>query len=141
MPEAPVEPIPEQRVERLLARVAERRVPEIVAEPDRLDEVLVQPQRSSDAARDPGGLERVRQTRAVVVAGGIDEDLRLVHQPPERLRVHDPVAVALERRAEQARRLLARAPTRLEGAHRERREPSLLLLAYARLEGIGRPPG
>ena len=98
--EAPVEPLAQRLVERLFARVAERRVPEVVAEPDRLDEVLVQPQRPRDAARDPGGLERVGQPRAVVVAGGVDEDLRLVHQPPERLRVHDPVAIALERRAQ-----------------------------------------
>ena len=58
-------------VERLLPGVAERRVPEIVAEPDRLDEVLVQPQRARDDARDSGRLERVRQARAVVVAVGV----------------------------------------------------------------------
>ena len=91
----------------------ERRMPEVVAEPDRLDEVLVQPQRPCHPTRDPAGLERVRQTSAVVVAGGVDEDLCLVHQPPERLGVHDPVAVALERRPQQARFLLARTPARL----------------------------
>ena len=139
--EAPVEALAQRLVERLLAGVPERRVPEVVAEPDRLDEVLVQPQRPGHAARDPGGLERVGQAGAVVVAGGVDEDLRLVHQPPERLGVHDPVAVALERRAQQARLLLARAPARLVGAHGERREPPLLVLANARLEGIRSPSG
>ena len=139
--EAPVEALAQQLVERLFARVPERRVPEVVAEPDRLDEVLVQPQRPRHPARDPAGLERVRQPRAVVVAGGVDEDLRLVHQPPERLGVHDPVAVALERRAQQARLLLARAPARLVGAHGERRKPPLLVLANARLEGIRSPSG
>ena len=50
--EAEPEALAQQRVERLLARVAERRVAEVVAEPDRLDEVLVQAQRPRDGARD-----------------------------------------------------------------------------------------
>ena len=50
----------------------------------------------------PGHLERVRHPRAEVVALGGDEDLRLALQAPERLRVHDAVAVALERRAQRA---------------------------------------
>ncbi len=49
----------------------------------------------------------------------------------------DPVAVALERRAQQARLLLARAAPRLVGANRERREPLFLLRADAGLEGVG----
>src|SRR5215213_2965628 len=87
------------RVEHLLARVAEGRMAEIVAERDRLGEVLVQPERASDAARDPARLQRVREPGAVVVALRRDEDLRLVLEAPEWLRVHDPVAIALERRA------------------------------------------
>ena len=47
-------------------------------------------------------LQRVGQPRAVVVALGRDEDLRLVLQAAERLGVHDPVAVALQRRAQPA---------------------------------------
>ena len=56
------------RVERLLACVPERRVTEIVAEPDRLDEILVQAERAGDAAGDAGRLERVREPGAEVVA-------------------------------------------------------------------------
>jgi len=41
-------------------------------------------------------LERVRQTRAVVVAFGSEEDLRLMRQAPERLAVDDAVPVPLE---------------------------------------------
>jgi hypothetical protein len=37
---------------------------------------------------------------AVVVACGIDEDLRLALQPAERLGMDDPVAVALKRRSD-----------------------------------------
>ena len=88
----------EHLVEGLLAGVAERRVAEVVAERDRLGQVLVQPQRPGDGARDPGGLERVREPRAVVVALRVDEDLGLVLEAPERLAVDDAVAVALERR-------------------------------------------
>src|SRR5215217_9116895 len=86
-------------VEHRLPRVAEGRVPEVVAEPDRLGEVLVQSERARHAASDAARLERVREPGAVVVAFRRDEDLRLVLQPPEGLRVNDPVAVALKRRA------------------------------------------
>ena len=63
------EALAQAAVEHLLADVPERRVAEVVAEPDRLDEVLVQRERARDRARDLRDLERVRQPRAVVVAG------------------------------------------------------------------------
>ena len=79
------EPPPERRVERvverLLARVPERRVAGVVAETDRLDEILVEAERPRDDARDRGRLERVRHPGAVVVAVRVDEDLRLALQP------------------------------------------------------------
>ena len=96
------EALGEAAVERVLADVAERRMAEIVPEPDRLDEVLVEPQRASDGARDLGDLERVRQPRPVVIAGRRHEHLGLVLEAPERLGVNDPVAVALERRPQPA---------------------------------------
>src|SRR5919107_259204 len=96
------EPAPPARAQALvedpLAGVAEGRVAEVVAEPDRLREVLVQAECARDAPRDPARLERVREPGAVMVALRRDENLRLVLEPPERLRVDDPVAVALERR-------------------------------------------
>ena len=110
----------ERRVERLLPCVTERRVAGVVAEPDRFDEILVQAERAGDDARDPGRLERVGHPRAVVVAGRVDEDLRLALQPPKRLGVDDPVAVALERRADVALLDRAQPAARLVGAHRER---------------------
>ena len=96
--------------------------PSVVAEPDRLGEILVQPQRPRDDARDAGRLERVRHPRAVVVARGVDEDLRLALQAAERLRVQDPVAVALERRPHAALVLGPLAAARLVRAHGERRQ-------------------
>ena len=115
--------------------------PSVVAEADRLGQILVQPQRPRDDARDAGRLERVRHARAVVVARRVDEDLRLALQAAERLRVQDAVAVALERRADAALVLGARAPARLVRAHGERRERVLLELADARSEGVGNSPG
>ena len=70
-----------------------------------------------------GRLERVRHARAVVVARGVDEDLRLALEPAERLRVDDAVAVALERRPHRRLLLGPQPPARLVRAHRERREP------------------
>ena len=105
VPEAAVEALAQRRVEAGLAGVPEGRVAEIVAEPDRLREILVEAQGARDGARDADGLERVRQPRAVVIALGRDEDLRLVLEPAERLAVGDAVAVALERAAQAARHL------------------------------------
>ncbi len=134
------EALVQRAVERLLAGVAEGRVAEVVPEADRLGQVLVQPQRPRDGARDPAGLERVREPRAVVVALRGDEDLRLVLQPPEALRVHDPVAVALEGRAQAARAprgALRAGRIRVGG---ERRQLLVLQRADAGLEGAATTP-
>ncbi len=131
------EPLLEHLVQRLLPGVPERRVAEVVAEPDRLDEVLVQPQRARDAAGDAGRLERVGQARAVVVALGGDEDLGLVHQPAEGLGVNDAVAVALKGRAETAWLFGADAPARLVRADCEVGERVPFLGADPRLESLG----
>ena len=131
----------EQRVERRLARVAERRMTEVVAEPDRLGEILVQLQGSGDHPCDPARFERVRHARAVVVAGRVDEDLRLPLQPAERLRVEDPVAVALKRGPNAAFLLRPLAATGLVRAHGERREGVRFQLARARGEGVANSPG
>jgi broad specificity phosphatase PhoE len=50
--------------------------------------------------------------------------------------VDDPVAVALEGRPQTARLLLVRAPARVVGAHRKRRERPFLVRAHASLEGV-----
>src|SRR5205807_2013871 len=72
----------------------------------------------------------------VVVALGCAEHLRLVHEPPERLGVDDAVAVALERRAQRAVLLRARAPRRVR-ARGQGREPLLLGGADPGLELVG----
>ena len=87
-----------QLVDDVLPRMAERRVPEVVPERDRFGQLLVQAQDLGDRPRDLRHLERVRETRAVVIAGGREEDLGLVLQAPKRLAVDDAIAIALKRR-------------------------------------------
>ena len=80
-----------------LTGVAEGGVTEIVAETDGLDEVLVEEERPTDGAGDLRHLEGVGEAGPVVVAGGSDKDLGLVHQPAKALAVEDAIAVALKR--------------------------------------------
>jgi hypothetical protein len=87
-----------QRTQRSFARVAERRVAEIVSQRDRLGKLRVEPERPSHRARDLRGLHRMRQARAVVVTLMVYEDLGLVFKAAKRGGMHDTVAVALERR-------------------------------------------
>ena len=110
----------EQRVQGRLPGMPERRMTEVVPEPDRLCEVLIQLQCSGDDASDPARLERVRHTRAVMIPGRVDEDLRLPFQAAKWLRVEDPVAVALKRGANAAFLLRPLATSRLVRVHRER---------------------
>src|SRR5581483_5349815 len=109
----------QQLVERGLTGVTERRMAHVVAEADRLREVFVEPKRTGDDACDARRLERVRHARAVVVAGRVDEDLRLPLQTAERLGVQDAVAVALERRADCAL-VFGALPRRVVATHGER---------------------
>ena len=117
----------------LLAGVAEGRVAEVVAEPDRLGQVLVEAERARDGAGDPAGLQGVGEAGAVVVALGGDEDLGLVLEPAKRLRVDDPVAVALEGRAQRAVGLLD-LPLGRVGRRRQVGEELGLPGSYAVLE-------
>ena len=113
-----------------LAGMAERRVPEVVAERDGFGELLVQAQHLGDRARDLRHLERVREPRAVVIAGRREEDLRLVLEPPEGLAVDDAIAIALERRPDVVFAFRPQAAARVGALRRLRRED----LALARLE-------
>jgi hypothetical protein len=135
--ERKIKALAQDLVERVLSGVTERRMPEVVTESDRLDEILVQAKSPRHASRDPRRLERMRQSRTEVIAARIDENLRLVAQSPERLRVDDPIAVALERRPEATWFLLALPAARLVRPNAERREPSFFVLAHRRFESVG----
>ena len=96
VPESHAAVRPHRFVQGALARVTEGRVPHVVPERDRLDQILVQPQRASDRAGDLRHLQSMGQARPVVVAERVDKHLRLVLQAAEGFRVQDAVAVALK---------------------------------------------
>ena len=95
----------ETAVERALARVAERRVTEIMGQRERLGEVLVKPQRPRQRSRDLGDLKSMGKPGAEMIALVKDEDLSLVRQPAKRGRVDDAIAVAAKGIAGRTRRL------------------------------------
>ena len=82
-------------VEHFLAGVAERRVTEVVAQSQRLDQVFVQFERPGHGARNLRDLDGMRQAVTKMVGIGGSEHLRLVLEPAEGPRVHNAVAVAL----------------------------------------------
>ncbi len=83
---------------------------EVVRQRDGLGQVLIQPQRAGDVARDGGHLHRVREPRAEVIAGAVEKNLGLVFEPAEGAGMNDAVAVALVMRAPFGRRLRMLAP-------------------------------
>ena len=92
-------------VQRVLARMAERRMAEIVRERNRFDQVFVDAQIARHRTRNLRDFETVREARAEQVAFVIHENLRLVFEPAKRRRMDDAVAVALEFGARARRRL------------------------------------
>ena len=127
---------PEERREGLLAQMAERRVSEVVAERDRLGEVLVQAERTGGGPGDLAHLQRVGEPDAVVVTLGGEEHLRLVLQAPERLRVHDAVPVPLEAGPEVVLGLVVLSALAGRGERRGRRQ-RLALDLFGTFSGYG----
>jgi hypothetical protein len=111
--EAPAEALLQSRGEGVLTSVPEGRMARVVPETDRLDEIFVQLERSGDTASNRRRLQRVGHARSVVIACGIDEDLRLPLQPAKRLGMQDAIAVALERSPQAAIVLLAQPAARV----------------------------
>ena len=91
-------------VEGVLARMAEGRMAEVVGERQRLGQVLVEAEGAGERPGDLADLDGVGQPGAEMVALVIDEDLRLVLEPPEGGGMDDPVPVALELAAGRRRR-------------------------------------
>ena len=91
-----------QRIERILACMAEGGVAEVMRQRHRLGQFRIQAQRSGDGAGDLRHLDRMGQAGTEIIALMLDEDLGLVFQPPEGRGMDDPVAVALKARAERA---------------------------------------
>ena len=110
-------------VERVLAGMAEGGVAEIVAEGDRLGEVVVEPERPGERAGDLRDFDRVGQAGAEMIALVVDEHLRLVGEAAEGGRMDDAVPVALELRPGRRRRLGNETPRRARRIGRVGRPP------------------
>ena len=83
-------------VERMFASVAERRMPDVVDQRQRLGEILVQPQRLGDGPGDLRYFRCVRQTAAKMVGVAIREDLRLARKTTKRASMNNARAVSLK---------------------------------------------
>ena len=126
----------EEGRERLLAQVPERGMPQIVAQRDGLGQILVQPQGPGGRPGDLGHLERMGEPDSVVVALRRDEDLGLVLEAAEGLRVNDAVAIQLESGPEGIGLLFSLSALGLRGKHRSVREdlPLELFGALSRIQ-------
>lgn len=111
-------------VQNFFAEMAKRRVAKIMAQSDGLDQVFIQGQRARNRARDLRDLERVRHTRAEMIAFGNEKHLAFVFQAAECARMHQAVAITLKGDAILVLRLGVQAGgVRLAIAARIRREP------------------
>ena len=95
---------------------------------------------AGDAGGDLRDLDRVREPRAQVIVFGGDEHLALPREPAPRVRVLDPIEVALEAQAERIGLLVARARARADRTGRARGERGVErgLAALAPLHGRAR---
>ena len=82
-------------VQRVLARMTEGRMPEVMRQRDGLGQVFVESQRAGDRTCNLGHLDRMSQTCTKEVSLMIDEDLGFVLETAERRAMDDAVAVAL----------------------------------------------
>ena len=78
------------------AGMSERRVAEIMRQSDGLGQILVQAQGPRDGATDRGDLDRVSQSRAQMVPGAVEKNLRLVFQAAKSARMNDAGAITLK---------------------------------------------
>ena len=112
-----------------LARVAKRRVPQVVTHGNGLGQRLVEAQGTRDGARDLRDLQGVGQAGAVVIARGREKHLRLAGQATERFRVQDAIAIMLENRSGGVGRFLPIAAAGKAALLREGRQ-HLVLIAF-----------
>ncbi len=111
-------------IECVLAGMAERRMAQVVREADCLGQRLTEPERYGNRATYLGDFEGMREARTIQVAFVIDEDLGLVHQPPESGGVDDAIAIPLVFAAPGGRRFRVPAAPRLPLVGGVRGEPA-----------------
>jgi len=106
-------------VESFFSGMPERRMPDVVDESQRFNQVDVQPELSSNGPRDLGHFQRMSEAIAKMIGMPKCEDLRFIFEPAEGTRMDDAVPVALEIIAIGMRRLGEAAPAGLFHAYRE----------------------
>src|SRR2546423_3280327 len=79
-----------------LTGMAERRVTEIMRESNGLGQIFIQAQRPRDGATNRGDLNRMSQSRAQMVPGAVEKNLRLVFQAAKSARMNDASAITLK---------------------------------------------
>src|ERR1700722_8604220 len=102
-------------VERILPRMAEGRMAEVMRQCEGFGEVLIEPQGSCERTGDLRDLDRMGEARAKMVPFMVKKDLRLVRQAPKCRGMDDPVAIALEFGACRGGRLGYQAAARARG--------------------------
>ena len=112
----------------VLARVAERRVPEVVRQGYRLHQLLVEPESPRYGPRYLSHLDRVGKPRTVIIAFVVDEYLCLVFKPAESGGIDYPVLVPLVDRAVGVFLFIVLAPSRLGAFHGVGGEPVVFFL-------------
>src|SRR5262245_5333873 len=110
-------------VQFLLARVAERRMTQVMRQGNGLGQILVESQTTSDRARNLGHFKSMGKAGAVMVVDAPDHDLRLAHEPAECRAMDDPLAVALKNSAIWMRFLGMAPPPAVTRVHGIRSEP------------------
>src|SRR5690348_7564490 len=85
-------------VQRILTRMAKRRMPQIMRQRDCLDQILVQMEIAGNRPANLRDFKAVRQTRAEQITLVIDENLRFIFKAAKRGRMDDAIAIALKGR-------------------------------------------
>ena len=123
-------------VQRFLSRVAKRRMPQVVRQGQRLDQVFVQPQGPAERAGDRGDFDRMGQSSAMIIACFAGKYLRLGAQSPIGGAMHDPIAITLKRTAVGMQRLGVLPPATGRAMHGVGRKQRALALGQI-LQGPG----
>ncbi len=101
-----------QFVQRILAGMAKRGMPEIVGQRDRFGEILVKSKHTADAPCNLGNFDAMGKARTEQVAFMVYEYLRFVFEPAKSSGVDDAIAVTLEFSTHRRRRLCMATPAR-----------------------------
>jgi hypothetical protein len=107
--------LPHAGFKRALARVAERRVSQIVGEGNSLGQIVVEAEAARQGPGDLRHFDRMGEPSAEVIAVERDENLRLMGEPSKGGRMENAVAVALKLSPRRRNRLGEEATAGLGG--------------------------